>query len=138
MDSIKAVLAKLSAKEVEYVMERSRTRSDRAAYLAVGLPKGTFFKWSQERRDYLNDVAARIRSEVAVRAILVLQDSAEEAARIKADGLKSRNEHIRQTAASDILDRTIGKATQRIETEVSGEQTVKVKIITGGASYEDI
>lgn len=118
MEQIKTQLDQLTANELRYVMERANTRSDRAAYCAAGISKATYFKWGSERREYLNNLAGRIRAEAAVRAIMVLQAVAEEAARVKASGLQSRSEHVRQSVASDILDRTIGKATQRIEADL--------------------
>jgi hypothetical protein len=47
-----------------------------------------------------------------------LTDAVPDAARVKVDGLKSRDERIRQAAASEILDRELGGAVQKVETVV--------------------
>jgi hypothetical protein len=45
----------------------------------------------------------------------IISDAVIEAARLKVQGLKSRKEPIAQAVASEILDRVMGKPTQRNE-----------------------
>ena len=115
MVDIRTELDKLEPKRVDYVLARSRTNSASAACAACGLSYSTYTKWPSEERDKLDELARQIKREAAMRAIMVLQEAAEEAARIKVSGLQSRNERIKQDAASEILDRVAGKAAQRLE-----------------------
>jgi hypothetical protein len=119
MDNLRTLLDSLEDRKLDYVIERSKVRNDKTAYTAAGIGKTAFFAWGTEERERLNDLAQRIKREAATRALMVLQDKAEEAAKIKADGLTSNNEHIRQDAASDILDRILGRAAQRQELDVT-------------------
>jgi hypothetical protein len=115
MDDLRTLLDSLEDRKLDYVMARSRVRNDRTAYLDAGISKSAYFNWGPEERERLNDIAQRIKREAATRALMVLQDVGEEAARVKADGLKSKNEHIRQSASSDILEHIIGKPTSKLE-----------------------
>ena len=56
----------------------------------------------------------------------IMIEFAEEAARVKAGGLKSRNERIKQASATEIMDRTLGKPVQKTEQENSGETIVRI------------
>lgn len=117
--------------KIQYVFARCKTTSNNQAVEDAGFSQSTFYGWSQEVRDYLNSLAMRLKTEAGLRAMLVLQDAAEEAAKVKVEGLKSRKENIKQAAATEILDRNIGKPTQNInqKDEHSGEVQVKVEYV---------
>ena len=126
MDDIRTELDKLEGRRVDYVMARSRTQSDSAALREIGLSGGTFYKWSQEERDHLNELAQKIKREAAFRAVIILQEAVEQAARVKVEGLHSRNERVKQDAASEILDRVAGKAAQRLEHTGEGGGAIQI------------
>lgn len=73
----------------------------------------------------------RLKTEAGLRALLILQDAAEDAAKVKTGGLQSKNEYVKQGASSDILDRVIGKPTQRVDqtVEQSNEIVITIKDI---------
>ena len=112
--------------KIQYVFARCKTTSNNQAVEDAGFSQSTFYGWSQEVRDYLNSLAMRLKTEAGLRAMLVLQEAAEEAAKVKVEGLKSRKENIKQSAATEILDRNIGKPTQKVDakTEHSGSVTI--------------
>ncbi len=115
MEDLRAELDQLEDKRLAYVMARSRVNSDAHGYGEAGIHKNTFYSWPAEEREKLNDLAQRVKRETATRAIMVLQDAAEDAAVVKAAGLKSRDERVKQAAATEILDRTIGKALTTVD-----------------------
>jgi hypothetical protein len=80
------------------------------------------------KRDYedLNSRADILRKDKALRAVLILGEAVEEAAKVKVAGLKARDERIKQAVATEILDREFGKPTQR--QEVTGADGGKVQI----------
>ncbi len=133
MDNLQAELDKLEDSRLDYVMARSVVNSDADGYKNAGIPKASFYKWAASERDYLNELAQRFKRETAARALRVIRDAAAEAAEVKVSGLKSRDERIKQAAASEILDRTVGK----VPTEVDLKATVTAQIIQG-ASYADL
>ena len=113
--------------KIQYVFARCKTTSNNKAVEDAGFSQSTFYGWEQEERDYLNSLAVRLKTEAGLRAMLILQEFAEEAAKGMGKLMRSRNENIQLKANQDILDRTGGKATQRVEqkTEQSGKITVE-------------
>jgi hypothetical protein len=101
--------------KLQYVFARCKTTSNNKAVDEAGFSQSTFYGWSQEERDYLYSLAMRLKTEAGLRAMLILQESAEEAARVKVGGLRSRKENIQQSASTEILDRVNGKPTQNID-----------------------
>ena len=131
-EDLRAELDHLEDKRLAYVMARSRVNSDAQGYNEAGIHKNTFYSWPAEEREKLNDLAQRFKRETATRALMVLQDAAEEAAKVKVSGLKSRDERVKQSAATEIIDRTIGKSEQ----PVKGDFNIVVEI-KRNAEYQD-
>lgn len=128
MNNLRTELDKLKDKRLDYVMERAKSETDIAAYKKAGISKTTFFAWGKEEREHLNEVAQMIKRETATRAIMVLQDAAEEAARVKVAGLKDRDARVKQAAATEILDRTIGKSMEKVDLTSGGEK-INIKLV---------
>lgn len=128
MTDLRQLLDKLEDKRLDYVICRSKVNSDRQGFLDAGISKATFYTWTEEERNYLNDIAQKVKREAATRALMVLQDAAEDAAKTLVDGLKSRNDHVKIDAAKDILDRTAGKAQNKVDVTSNGE-TIVVKLV---------
>lgn len=133
MDNIQAELDKLEDNRLDYVMARAVVNSDADGYKTAGIPKATFYTWPAEERARLNNLAQRFKRETASRALKVLRDATVEAAEVKVAGLKSRDERVKQSTATEILDRTVG----RVPAEVDLKATITAQIIKG-ASYADL
>ena len=115
--------------KIQYVFARSKTASNNKAVEDAGFSGSTFYGWEQEERDYLNSLAMRLKTEVGLRVALVLQDFAEDAARDLGKLMKSRNENIRLKSDIEILDRTSGKPTQKIDQKTDNSGTIKVEYV---------
>lgn len=126
MDELQTLLDQLQDKRLDYVMARSRVSSDRQAYTDAGISRQTFYCWPTEEREMLNDIAQQLKRARALRALQILQDAAEEAAMVKVEGLRSRNERVKQDVATEILDRNLGKPNQPVSSEVSGDITIGI------------
>ena len=63
----------------------------------------------------MDRLADDLHIERRIQAELILAQALPQAALVKVDGLKEKDARVRQDAASDILDRGLGKATQRQE-----------------------
>jgi hypothetical protein len=126
MDTIQTLLDQLEDKRLDYVMARSRVSSDRQAYLDAGISRQTFYGWPTEERERLNDIAQQLKRAGAVRALMILHDAAEEAAQVKVEGLRSRNERVKQDVATEILDRNLGKPNQPVSQDISGEVSIGI------------
>jgi hypothetical protein len=119
MSNLRTELDELTDQRLDYVLARSRVNSDSQALRDAGMSRSTFYGWTLDERERLNELAQRVKREAALRAMMVIQDAAEAAAQVKVGGLKSKNEHIKQDVATEILDRIVGKALNK--TEVSGK-----------------
>jgi hypothetical protein len=131
MDDLQATLNQLEDARLDYVRARSMVNSDAQGYSGAGITKRVFYSWPPEEREKLNDIAQQLKRATVARALMALQDAAEEAAKVKIAGLKSRDERIRQSAASEILDRNIGKAAQTLDVTSGGERII-VRLETDG------
>jgi len=72
-----------------YVLERSKVTTDKDGYTNAGFSKATFYKWSPEERDHINNLAQRLKTEVAIQVMMRLQEAGIQAAEVKTKGLKS-------------------------------------------------
>lgn len=120
MDDLQTILDQLNDRELDYVTERSRVTTETAALKAAGIGKTAFYEWPEERRAFLSDVALKLKRRAKVRAQLVLEEAAERAAERIVELIDSKNPNVALRAASDLLDRTAGKPTQR--QEITGAQ----------------
>jgi len=113
--------------KIQYVFARCKATSNNKAVDEAGFSPSTFYGWSQEERDYLNSLAMRLKTEAGLRAMLILQEYAEDAAKGLGAGLKSRNENIKHKAQVEILDRTAGKPTQKIDQKTEHDGSIEFK-----------
>ena len=126
MTDFNQLLAELDSREIDFVFARSETASDNAALEKSGLSWG----WLRNRdSDKLGDIARKIRIDENFKARRIIKEALQEAAKVKVKGLKSRDERIKQACSTEILDRELGKPTQRTEVtgQGGGEITVTIR-----------
>lgn len=117
----------LDAREIDYVKARANAKSNRQALKDAKLSQG----WLSNRdADDLFKRAMAFKTNVAFRAQLILEEAVEEAARIKASGLRSRDERIKQSASTEILDRHFGKPPQKQEIIGKDGGKIVVKLVS--------
>lgn len=112
-----------------YVMARSKCLTDKSAYTECGISRSSFYEWEEDRRQYLNELAQRIKRETSFRALMILQDNAEKAAETMGRLMDSRNENIKFRASQDTLDRTVGKPTQPLEVSGKDGSAIEVRLV---------
>ena len=113
-------LEKLDDNRLAYVLARSKTTSVKQACKDADISSSTFYSWDD--RDGLEEIANLMKVDRAVEVEMRLRDALPNAVQVVIDGLKERKYDTKFKAAVEILDRAIGKATQRVEqkTELSG------------------
>lgn len=119
MSELGTILDGLEDVKLDFVFERSKCRSDAQALKKVGIASSTFYKWPVTERKRLSDLAQQVKRHRTINALRIIDGAAEKAAEVKIAGLDSRKEHIRQSASSEILDRTVGKTPERHEADVT-------------------
>lgn len=114
----------LDERETAYVLARSDAFSNNQALKVCGFSIG----WLRNKDiDDLNSRAESLRKDKAIRAAMILADAVEEAARVKAAGLKSRDERVKQAVATEIIERNLGKIPQ--VSEITGAEGNALEII---------
>ena len=117
----KQELEQLEDSQLAYVLARSKTTSNKKACKDADTSTGTFYSW--DNRDKLNELANLMKVDRAIEVEMRLRESLPDAVQVVIDGLAERQYSTQFKAAVEILDRTLGKSTQKIDqrTEHSGQ-----------------
>jgi hypothetical protein len=115
---VNGLLTGCSVEQRKWVMARLLTTSDAEAARAVGVHPATVCRWPN--KSALDAAVDALLTDTALQAINMLAEAAPEAAAAKVAALRSHRDTVRQAAATEILDRTLGKAKQVQETTLTG------------------
>lgn len=130
MTKINTIFDNLDSREVDYVQARANAQSDSEALRTCGFSRGWL---NSHDKDDLNERAMNFKTDNVLKAQIILDQAVEEAARIKVEGMRSRNEHIKQGASTEIMDRRMGKPKQAVEHSGEVKETISiVEIIKAG------
>lgn len=125
------ILSQFDDMRLDYVVARSLTHSNSAACRRAGLSEGTFYHWSDEEREELNEAAQELKRSAKTQALLILLNAAPEAAQEQVAMLKARNKNLRFRVSDSILDRILGKAAQPLEHSGPEGEPVVVNLTWG-------
>lgn len=116
------LLKVLTTDQIRYVIARQETSTDKEAARKIGVSNSTVSVWGEPVKRAVQLMA--IDGVHVAREIL--RRNLPKAMAVKAAGLESDNEKVRQDAATEIIDREMGKPLQKSknETEISGVITV--------------
>ena len=90
----------------------------------IGRSKGWFYdRLPKDEQNRLKAIACELNANTTAKVRLILDDAKVKAAKVKVAGLDSRDERIKQSASSEIIDRTIGK----VPTPINGTVDVNVR-----------
>ena len=118
-----------------FVVSMQEYPTKKEAAEALGISPSTVYNWGQNSG--VDDAVDFMSNNIALATLGILQANATKAAMVKAHGLDSDNEKIRQDVASEILDRQLGKATQRQEIDHSGAITYTLDWGDNNADSDD-
>lgn len=119
-------LQQLTPNELDFVMARSSHNSVKDACKEAGLSQSTVYGW--DNREELEQMALELRLDRHVEVELKLRDALPEAVQTIIDGLKERHYDTKFKSAVEILDRTLGKPTQKQEVsgKIDGEMVINL------------
>lgn len=125
---------KLTTNQRRFVVAMQEHPTKKEAAESIGVQPQTAYNWN-------GDVDAAVdfmRNNIALATLGILQANATKAAMVKAAGLDSDDEKIRQDVATEILDRNLGKPKQRQEHtgEGGGPLTITYIIENRGSHAE--
>lgn len=122
---LKSALGELKKTPIEFNLMYSLVNNKFNITLAlkeIGRSKGWFYGLPDERQKFILDVAGEYNSANKLRALEILDQAAPKAADVQVKLLDSRDERVRQAAAKEVLDRGVGKVTDKIDVTTQGEK----------------
>ena len=133
-DQLSELLAQLSTDQIRFIVARQEFPSDKEAAESVGIKPDTVYRWP----DIVKDTVKLMAADGLLTAAEVLKRSVAKAALVKAAGLDTNDDRLRQAVASDILDRVMGKAKQTIETTGKDGEPLTIRFVNDWRSPENI
>ena len=128
-EQLSEVLQTLSPNQLRFVVARQDYLTDKEAAEAVGLKSNTVYGWNGNVKE-----AVRLFAEdIAAGAVAVRRRYLAKAMMVKAAGLDSVDETVRQKAATEIIEWEMGKAAQPLTGENGGPLIVAI----GGIDPEE-
>ena len=129
--TLQELLEQLDSNEVAYVFARSDKPDNKHGYEAAGLSKGWWYGKAEERRDFMNRISLKLKIDTSFKARRKLVEAAEQAAEKLVQLLEDKHATVAQRSSIEILDRTIGKAVQKTETEFKNDKDnpIVIKLI---------
>lgn len=108
---LERLLEQLTLDQVRFVVARQECATDREAARKIGMSESMIYRWPKVVKD-----AVRLMAEDGVKtALFVRRRALAKAMLVKTAGLDSRDERVRQSAATEIIEWELGKASQRTE-----------------------
>lgn len=124
-ERLHGIWSELSRNQRRFVVAMQEFPTKKEAANSIGLEADTVYRWPN-----IVDEAIGIFSEdVETAALAIISRSVGKAAMIKATGLDSGDEKVRQLSATEILDRVLGKPMQKQEITGSGGGPVGLVIL---------
>lgn len=121
---LQEVLNKLTPEQIRFVIARVDTTTDKEAAQAVGIRPNQISKW--KRSQPIDEAVHLMIYDGLTTALHIRRRSLAKAMAIKAEGLDSRDEKLRQSVATEIVEWELGKATQNVRQDVtSGGHPIK-------------
>ena len=120
-----SICARLTVDQLRFVTARFNCSTDKEAARDIGISPDTVTYWKRSGVP-IDDAVKLLAFDGVIMAREILRRSVAEAAAVKRAGLQSKDEKIRQNASTEIMDRELGKPTQRVESkgEVKNEVIV--------------
>ena len=113
-EPFESICAQLTVDQLRFVTARFNCSTDKEAAREIGVSPDTVTYWKRAGAP-IDDAVKLLAFDGVVLAKEILRRSIAEASAVKRAGLKSDSERIRQDAATEILDRGLGKPRQGIE-----------------------
>ena len=105
------IWSQLSRNQRRFVVAMQECATKKEAAGMIGLDPQTIYKWPS----IVDDAITAFSDDVENSVLHVMKSYASKAVMVKGDGLDSEDEKLRQSVATEIIDRVLGKPTQRQE-----------------------
>ena len=120
---LEEIKAQLSPDQLAFLAERVLCRTDKEAAENLGFGYSTVLSWHEKQM--INEAVRLMLEDSLDLARDLLRRNLVRAAKVKVRGLESKKAALAQAAATEILDRFMGKPVQAINANVTAEVTTK-------------
>jgi len=131
-EELAEIMEKLSVDQIRYVVARMDYSGKGEAAKAIGLEPNTVYKWPPVV-DRAIEIIAR---DTLASAKAIRRRSLVKAISVKVKGLDSKDERIRQSAATELIEWELGKAQQKTDITSAGKQVTWKGFIENDNSQE--
>ena len=122
---LQTILAQLTKDQLRFIVALQEHHTKDAAAKAINVKVATVYNWDAS----LIDEAARLMAlDVVKSAIELRRRNLIKAMGVKAAGLDSKNEIVRQKTATEIIEWETGKAGQLLDITSGGEKITKIVV----------
>lgn len=129
-----ALWQQLDHNQRRYAVAMLDSKSKKEAAESIGIKPNTVYNWN----DKVDIVIAFLQDQRRDAVMEILIQEAVKAAMVKVEGLSSFDEIRRQDAATEILDRILGRPTQRSEVSGPDGGPLTVRFVDSNVSSDDI
>lgn len=121
-EKLAEILRGLTTNQIRFVIARLDTATDKEAAMVIGLKPSSVASW--ENKKAVDEAVGLMRYDGMVTALELRRRYLAKAMAVKAAGLESDNEKIRQDVATEMIEWELGKATQPTDNKHSGQVTL--------------
>lgn len=126
VERLKTILHDLSMSQIRFIVSRLESKTDKEACESIGLSHATVRNWSN--KSDVDEAVKLLRFDGMATALEIRRRSLAKAMAVKAAGLDSKNESVRQKTATELIEWCLGKATQRTEVAGPGGGAISVEL----------
>lgn len=126
-EQLQAALSGLTMTQIRFCIARLEHKSDKDAAQSIGISEQTVYSW--DNKNQVREAVDLMRFDGMITALEIRRRNLAKAMAVKAAGLESDNEKIRQDVATELIEWELGKAQQK--TDISGSVEVKQKAYIG-------
>lgn len=112
------IWTQLSRNQRRFVVAAQEFAAKKEAAESIGLKADTVYRWP----DIVDEAIELFSADVEAAALNIILTNVGKAAMVKVAGLDDDDTRLRQAAATEILDRVLGKPTQAQEISIKLEQ----------------
>jgi len=108
---LETILEQLTPDQLRFVVARQQHRTDKAAAEALDISTQVVYRWP----DIVKEAVRLMAYDGLVTALYIRRNALAKAMMVKVNGLDSKEERIRQSVATEVIEWEVGKATQKNE-----------------------
>jgi ABC-type uncharacterized transport system ATPase subunit len=124
------LLDQLTIDQIRFVIARQQFSKDREAADEIGVKPDTVAQWKQ-RGAPIDEVVRLMVADGLVLAQRIRRNSLAKAMLVKVEGLDVKDERLRQSVATEIIEWEMGTAKQRHEVSGPEDEQVVVRVVKG-------